>query len=659
MQLKGFTYVLIALFVIIGTSGFSQERRLKKADAFYEAGEYFKSVDMYKRAMKKMTGRKEKTPIYFKIGNAYYLAGDYRKARTYLRRASKYDPANREAWVKEAEILRMSEKYDEALEVYREYLETNGSDSIVELLIESVELTQEWLSVPTRFKVEAVRDFNTRDDDFTPSVVEKDGFDHIFFASNRKGVTGKKKSGITGERFNDIFVSKMNRQGEWSDPEMLDSLNSEFDEGAPHLTDGGAKMLFTSCQKEKGKPLGCQIYEITKNGTEWLNPERVAIVGDSISVGHPSISPDGNRMYFSARMTGGFGGADIWYVEKEDGAWSKPKNAGPTVNTVSDELFPFVRADSTLYFSSDRLPSMGGLDLYKATPDGKYRYIVENMKHPFSSPGNDFGIYYYANEDKGYFTSDRSGSKGEDIYYFEKPPLKFDMEGFVKDADTEEVVDSAVIQLIGSDGTMFTDTSDIYEGYFNFNLKPHTDYVFVVNKPGYFNGKARFSTDTVLFNKTFRFDIMLETYNKTFEIPNIEFEFGSKELTELAKHSLDSLTNVLNDNPNIVVELAAHTDMIGSDENNMKLSKERADAVRNYLISRGILPGRLTTVGYGESRPIEIEEDHDQYEWLKQGDILSPEYVEKLTKEQQEVANQLNRRTELRVVAHDFVPSLD
>ncbi len=659
MQLKKITYILLVFSLLISVSGFAQERRLKKADALYEGEEYFRSVDMYKRAMKKLTGRKEKTPIYFKIGNAYYMAGDYRKARTYLRRAAKYDPTNREAWIKEAEILRMTEKYDEALAVYNEYIEKNGQDSIISLLIESVKLTQEWLATPTRYQVEPVKEFNTRDNDFTPNVVEKDGFDHIYFASNRKGVTGKKKSGITGERFNDIFVSKMNRQREWSDPERIDSLNSEFDEGAPYLTDAGARMLFTSCQMEKGKPLGCQIYTITKNGTEWLNPERVEIVGDSISVGHPSLSPDGNRMYFSARMTGGFGGADIWYVEQEGGSWSRPKNLGPSVNTPKDELFPFVRADSTIYFSSDRLPSMGGLDLYKATPDGKYRYAVENMKHPFSSPGNDFGMYYYATEEKGYFTSDRSGSKSEDIYYFEKPPLKFDLEGFVKDGETMEVIDSAVVHLIGSDGTMFTDTSDVYEGYFNFNLKPHTEYVFVVNKEGYFNGKARFSTDTVIFSKTFSYEVLLETYNKTFEIPNIEFEFGSKELTSLAKHSLDSLIQVLNDNPNIVVELAAHTDMIGSDENNQRLSDERAKAVREYLISRGILAGRLTTVGYGESRPIEIEKDHPVYDWLQAGDILTSEYVEKLTDEQQKIANQLNRRTELRVVAHDFVPSLD
>ena len=659
MQLRLLKYSVFLLLMLFSVSGFSQERRLKKADAFYEAGEYYESINLYKRVLKKMTGRNEKSPVYYKIGNAYYLGGDYRKARTYLKRAAKYDPQNRDAWIKEAEILRMSEKYDEALLVYEEYIKQNGPDTLINALKESVVLSLEWMEAPTRYKVEPVRDFNSRDNDFTPFVVEKDGFDHIYFASNRKGITGKKKSGITGQRYNDILVSKMNRQGEWSEPEVIDSLNSEYDEGAPFLTDAGAKMYYTSCQQEKGKPIGCQIYIISKTGTDWLNPERMNIVGDSVSVGHPAFSPDGNRMYFSARKTGGFGGADIWYVEKEDGAWSGPKNLGPSVNTANDEMFPFVRSDSTLYFASDRLPSMGGLDLFVAVPDGKYSYKVENMKYPFSSAGNDFGIYYYSDADKGYFTSDRKGSKGEDIYFFEKPPLKFALEGYVKDKETLSVVDSAVIQLIGSDGTMFADTSDVNDGFFDFNLKSNTDYVFVVSKPGYFNGKARFTTDTFYYDHLFEFEILLETYNKTFEIPNIEFEFGSKELTALAKHSLDSLTQVLNDNPNIVVELSAHTDMIGTEENNMQLSDERAKAVKNYLISKGILEGRLTTVGYGESRPIEIQEDHPVYEWLREGDILTPEYIEKLSKDKQEIANQLNRRTELRVIAHDFVPSLD
>lgn len=637
----------------------AQERRLKKANAIYEAGEYHRSVEAFKSVLDKLSSREQRAPVYFKMGNAYYLAGNYRLARTYLHRTTRYDEANREAFLKLGEVYRITDKYEDALEVYNEYQEINGKDSVFEKKIEATKLAMEWKDIKTRFKVNTVRDFNTRDDDFTPSVVEKDGYDHVYFASNRKGVTGKDKSDITGNRFSDIFVSKKNRKGEWDDPKSLDSLNSPYDEGSPHLMEGGSQMYFTSCQSEKGEKLGCQIYQISKSGTEWLNPERVPLVPDSVSVGHPTVTPDGNRMYFAARKTGGYGGADIWYVEKEDGDWGEPKNIGADINTPRNEMFPYIRDDSTLFFASNQHPSMGGLDLFKAKRVSRYGWEVENMKPPFSSPGNDFGIYYYKNKEKGYFTSDRSGAKGEDIFYFEKPPLEFALEGFVTDKDTEEVIDSAVVHLIGSDGTMFTDTTDAESGYFSFELKSKTDYVYVIHKDGYFNGKARITTDTLYYDYTFEHHVQLENYRKTFEIPNIEFEFASFDLTDAAKHSLDSVVNLLNDNPNLVVELSAHTDMIGTEEDNLELSKKRADAVADYLVSKGIAESRLETKGFGESQPIVIEDEHQKYDWLEEGDVLTPEFVEELTEEQQEIANQMNRRTEFRVIKNDYIPSLD
>jgi peptidoglycan-associated lipoprotein len=645
--------------MVISHDATAQERRLKRANAIYEAGEYNRAVEAYKSVLDKLHSRKEKTIVYYKMGNAYYLSGNYRLARTYLHRVIRYDEKNRDAYLQLGEVYRISDKYEDALEVYDEYEEINGKDSVFQKKIEATKLAMEWKDIKTRFKVKAVRDFNTRENDFTPSVVEKEGYDHVYFASNRKGVTGKKNSEITGNRFSDLFVSKKNRKGEWDDPEPLDSLNSPYDEGAPCLLSDGAMMYFTSCQVEKNKKKGCQIYKVSKSGTEWINPERVPIVPDTVSVGHPSITPDQNRLYFASRKQGGYGGSDIWFVEQEEGSWSAPKNAGPEINSPYDELFPYVRDDSTLFFASQQHPSMGGLDLFKAKKISRYRWKVENMKPPFSSPGNDFGIYYYKNDDKGYFTSDRSGAKGEDIFYFEKPPLEFAMEGFVTDVDTEAVIDSAVVHLIGSDGTMFTDTTDAETGYFSFDLKPNTEYVYVVHKDGYFNGKDRITTDTLYYDYTFEHHVQLENYRKTFDIPNIEFEFASFDLTDMAKHSLDSVVKLLNNNPNLVVELSAHTDMVGTDENNMELSKKRADAVAAYLISRGISENRLETKGFGESQPIVVEDQHEDYDWLEKGDVLKPEFVEELTEEQQEIANQMNRRTEFRVIKNDYNPVLD
>ncbi len=660
MSLRYIKYVFIALILVQSLPSNAQEKRIEKADAIYEAGEYHRAIDRYKRVLKKLTTRDERAPFYYKLGNSYFMSGNIRRARTYLRRASKYDEANRDAWLKLGEVYRRMDKYEDALETYREYIQINGQDSVIQKMIESTELAMEWKDIQTRFQVNEMRDFNTRDDDFAPGVIEKDGFDHVFFASTRKGVAGKRKSDITGERFSDLFVSKKDRKGRWSEPEKLDSLNSEFDDGAPEMFGNGSSMLFTSCQKEKGIKKGCQIFKISKSGNDWMNPERVPLVPDSVSVGHPTLSPDGNRMYFSSRKDGGFGGADIWYVEKEDGSWSRPKNLGPTVNTPNDELFPYMRNDTSLYFSSNRQPSMGGLDLFVATKKSSYKWKVDNMKPPFSSPGNDYGIYYYKNKEKGFFTSDRPGAKGDDIYSFEKPPLKFALEGFVSDKDTEEPIDSAVVHLIGSDGTMFTDTTDAVDGFFSFSLKSNTEYVYVVHKDGYFNGKSRFTTDTLYYDYTFTHEVELETYNKTFEIPNIEFEFASFDLTGKAKHSLDSLVGILNDNPNLVIELTAHTDMVGSEENNIELSQKRAQAVAEYLQEQGIPEGRMSTRGKGESEPIVVDENEaTEYDWLEPGDELTPEFIESLPEEQQDIANQRNRRTELRVIANDYIPILD
>lgn len=651
-------YGLVVLLVLFSLESFSQSKRLEKANEIFEAGEYYRAIKPYKRAMKKLRSREERAKVYYKIGICYYNIGNYRRARTYLRRVPRYDEDNKDSYFLLADVYKLLDKYDLALEVYQDYKTKFSDDSIADLEIQSCELALKWLEEPTRFKVNDVRDFNTRENDFAPFIVEKDGFDHIYFSSNRKDVKGSKKSDITGQKFSDLFVSKMNRQKEWSEPVGLDSLNTDYDEGTPSLNSAGATMYYTSCQVVKNKKMGCHIYKASKSQGEFMNPEMMSLVSDSMSAGHPRISPDGETMFFAARKTGGFGNSDLWYCEKSEDGWGRARNMGLEINTPGEEMFPFIRADSTLFFASDRYPSMGGLDIFKAKKDSTGHWLVENMKPPFNSSGNDFGIYYYSNAEKGYFTSDRKGSKGEDIYYFEKPPLVFALEGEVQNME-EEALGGAIVRLIGSDGTMFTDTADQRDGYFDFDLKENTDYVFLVTHPGYFNGKGRLTTDTLKSDYIFERIVKMESTNQTFEIPNITYEFGKWKLTDEAKYSLDSLVSLLNDNPTLVIELASHTDMVGSDESNKELSEKRANSVVEYLSKNGIPKGRLQTVGYGESRPKEMAEDHPEYDWLREGDILDEEFINSLSEEQQEIANRLNRRTEFRVVATDYEPSLD
>lgn len=654
---------LLVLFSVCASLSNAQEKdkRLRKADESFEKEEFYKSIQEYTAVLKKTKNKKQKNEIYFKIAEAYFQIFDYKKARSNFKRTLKDVEFEYFSKIRLAEIEIQEGNFDEAVSIYKDILEKYPNDSTAMKGIESSNLAIEWIKEPTRFNIELAKHLNTKDNDFSPSVDEKDGYDHIYFTSNRKEAKGKKNSQITGAKHSDLFLTKFDKKRAWSKPESLDSLNTNYDDGTPCVFDNGRKFYYTTCLIERGKNMGCQIYEAQKVDGIWMNPVKLEIVADSTSIGHPAVSPDGNILYFSARIEGGYGGADIWYSEKTSKGWGKPKNLGPEINSSGDEMFPFMRADGTLYYSSTKHPTMGGLDIFYAYQDDKGKWHSGNMKPPFNSNGNDFGIYYYAKEDKGYFTSDRKGTKGEDIYYFEKQPLNFELTGIVKDKDNLNIIDSCIITLFGSDGSMFKDSVLIKDKKekFNFKLKPKTDYVFVVTKNNYFNGKSRLTTDSLEFSKTFNYEILLESFDKTFEIPNIEFEFGRWELSESSKHNLDSLVLIMNDNPYIIIELSAHTDMIGSEEANMVLSQKRANSVMEYFRQKGVPQGRLIAVGYGKSKPKVITQVDFRYPFLPKGTILSEEFILELSPEQQVVANQQNRRIEMKVVANDYMPDLD
>ncbi|MDD3741969.1 MAG: OmpA family protein [Bacteroidales bacterium] len=656
---KYISFLLVLLLMVISLS--AQEKKIKRADEIFEAGEYFRAIQEYNAVMKKLENKNQKNEIYFKIGECYFMIGDYKKARSNYKKTAKVRDFEFVSKIRLAEIEIQEGTYEDALLLYNEALEISPNDSIALKGIESANMAINWLTEPTRYKAEKAKHLNSRRNDFSPSVDEKSGYDHIYFSSTRDEAKGKRTSGITGEKFSDLFITKFDRKQEWTDALPIDSLNTEFDEGSPCIFSDGMKFYYTSCRAEKGKKVGCQIYEAQKVDGEWMNPARLDIVPDTVSIGHPTVSPDGNIVYFSARMQGGYGGADIWYYDFSGGDGNRPKNMGPAINSAGDELFPFMRADGTFFYSSTKHPTMGGLDIFIAQQNEKGRWESENMKPPFSSNSNDFGIYYYSNEDKGYFTSDRKGSKQEDIYFFVKPPLDFKLTGIAKDKDQLTVIDSCVVMLFGSDGSIFRDTTSVSgkEGKFNFKLRPKTDYVFVVTKDGYFNGKSRFTTDSLEFDKVFEYEILLESLNKTFEIPNIEFEFGKWELTEPSKRVLDSIVRIMTDNPYLIIELSAHTDMIGTDEANMELSQKRANSVTTYFSSKGIPEGRLVAVGYGESRPKVINKTDLRYAFLPSGTVLDEDFVNSLPPEQQVVANQQNRRIEMKVISNDYIPSLD
>jgi len=557
-----------------------------------------------------------------------------------------------------AEVLRANGKYEEAISNYNQYLNLVPNDQRALNGIESCKTVEEWIKNPTRYHVNNLKDINSPSSDFAATYAGvRDN--EIFFTSSRKGATGKKKNPITGEYYADIFRASFNLQkNKWDKPQPLDvtqQINTFDEDGAASFSSDGTVMYFTRCRYDKDKEKGAEIYTSTLLSGVWSRPERVEIGRDTLMVAHPSVSKDGKTIYFVSDRPGGYGNKDIWMAEKTgSGTWGKPVNLGKEINTAGDEMFPYIRENGELYFASNSHPGLGGLDIFKAVKDKDGRWKIENMKSPINSAGDDFAISFYPGEERGLFSSNREGSKGDDIYSFNLPPKTYSIAGNVYNKENGTRVDGASVRLIGTDGTMMRIKAE--SGKFQFKLKPDVEYVVAAYKKGFLNAKATASTMGLEEGKEFDLRFDLVPVDKPVNIDNIYYEFGKWDLLPESRNSLDSLAELLTLNPTIVIELMAHTDCIGDDASNSSLSQKRAQSVVYYLISKGIQTGRLVAKGYGETAPkIVTKKLAQKYPFLKQGQELSCTYIESLKeKSQQEICHQINRRTEFKVISSDY-----
>jgi len=650
-----------ALFILLLINGCSSQSKLaKKANVAYEDGEYFKAIDLYERAIEKTKNKVKLAERTFRLAECYRLVNNSRKAESTYRKADRKKYPDPIAVFWEADQTRENGDFDDARSVYEEYLSKRPNDERAKIGFDACSLATIWLENPTRYIVENIKDINSKQDDFCPAIASADG-NTIYFTSTRENETTKKISGITGQIFSDVFEARLDRQGEWSDATPLQdtSINSAFDDGAVSMTADRGGMYFTSCKKEPAKILGCQIFSIEEKGGEWAGLKLVPIVPDSISVGHPSISADGLTLYFSSRMQGGMGGSDIWYVERSStsDSWGTPINAGPAINTIGDEMFPFIREDGNLYFSSDYWLGMGGLDIFRAIKDETGFWQVNNMLYPINSEKDDFGIVFDGSLEKGFFTSARKGRGGDDIYSFFLPELEFYVEGKIVDKSSEEPIANATIKLYGSDGSL-KETTSRPDGSYKIKLQQYTDYIVLGSADKYLKKKVRVSTRNLTDNETFTEDIALVSTQKPVEIPNVFYGFGEYHLNDESKKALDELILLLQDNPNITIELGSHTDMIGDSVKNMKLSLKRAESVISYIKEKGYDPDRLHAKGYGENSPVVLTEKLAELDSaFVVGEVLNEEFISSLTTEEaKEKANQINRRTELRILSTNYIP---
>lgn len=658
---KKLLFILFALLLGIAQPLEAQRRNpAKNADIAFERGQYNVAIDRYKKALKKTKKKKfeeERMRITYQLGECYRLTENTRMAATQYKRVMKSEfPKNNPIfYLHYGDVLKRNEKYDDAIAMYNTYTELVPDDPRGKRAADDIVKIKEWLEYPSKYEVTKVKALNSKASDFGVAWISN-SFNDIIFTSTREGGIAKEKDGITGQHFADIYYSRQDKKGVWDKPELIDEeggLNSKGSEGTPFFTQSFSDVYFTRCPNEKKRQSGAQIMKAKRTGTSFSEPVVVEIAGvDSLEVvGHPTLNSDESIMYFAADRRGGFGGKDIWMTIKgEDGKFGRPFNLGEVVNTPGDEMFPFMRNDSTLYFASDGHGGMGGLDIFMTTVDtaGVWSEPV-NLRYPINSTGNDFGIIFHPTEERGFFASNRGSRNGmdDDIYYFMEPPIVLTVNGTIKDENSLQYVGGANVSIIGTDGTK-ANTLSSDKGTFQFNegtLHVGNIYILTIEKNNYFTKTDTINTIGLEFSRDYTpaYEIAMIPSGSVV-LPEIQYELGKWDLQPQFEDSLQGLIEILQLNPNITVELGSHTDNRGSEASNDILSQKRAQSVCDYLVIRGIDPLRLTAKGYGERVPRTVD-----------GKKLTEEYINSLpTEEQKERAHQLNRRTEFKVLSRDF-----
>ena len=582
------------------------------------------------------------------------MINNYRAEQAY-QNAIRYKYADSIVYLRYAQVLHRTGKYGDAFKNYNIYLKKDSASEIAQNGIIACQQIAKWKTLPAPYIVKRADIFNVRmTDNFSPALINSDA-DALAFTSSRqfnKKVVMKNNT-ITGLPNNNIYMSRKNAAGKWEKPDLLspeiNTLNE--DEGVCSFSEDGKIMYFTRARQVQDHEIGTEIYSSNRAGGTWSTPQKIKIFADStVSVAHPAMAPDGQTLYFVSNAKNGLGGKDIWKAKLENGVCKFIENLGLEINTTGDEMFPTVRADGTLYFSSNGLPGYGGLDIFKATPKKDGGWVVVNMGAPINSPSDDFGMTFAGKSEKGFFSSNRNDNKGYDaIWSFELPELAYSLEGKVVD-EKGNVIPDATIRLVTNVG-LNARVQSKKDGTYRIKLDKNMDCVMMASARGYLNQGNKLSTQGLTSSKTFTVDFQLSAISKPIQIENIFYEFGKWDLTPASESGLQVLVKILKDNPNITIEVSANTDMVGSNTSNKILSEKRAKSVLDYLITSGIAPDRLTSVGYGEEKPVVVDADlAAKHPFLKENDVLDENYVLKLTPEQQEIANKINRRTEFRVV---------
>lgn len=631
--------------------------KLSVADGQMARGEYYDASRTYRKIynrLKKKSERPLRGEVAFKMGRCYSSLGMNARASVAYRNALRYDYPDSTTLLYLGRSLHAEGKYALAADAYSSYLALSPADSVCALNgLAGCRLAASLKEHPTRYVVRNAKIFNSRRSEFAPMFLDRSG-DVLYFTTTNERVTGTLRSEITGMKRSDLWMARKNERGEWMRAEPAEGdINTAHDEGIVSFSPDGHTMYLTRARREQDADTGVEICTSQRSDARWSAPVRLDVSADTLSsYGHPAVSPDGTWLYFTSDRPGGYGGKDLWRVSLKERA-SVPENLGDFINTPGDEMFPYVRDDSVLYFASNGHAGLGGLDIFRAEMQPSGSWLVTNMGVPVNSSADDFGITFGYGE-SGFFSSNRGDSRGYDhLYSFMLPDLKIEIGGIVEDLDGYPV-DGALIRIVGDDGSIRKSRSKP-DGTFSFPLQRGVSYVMMAGAAGYLNAKQEFMSGVEEEDARYEVNFTLASIDKPNVIDNIFYDFDKATLRPESRAALDSMAQVLRDNPRVSIELSAHTDRKGTEAYNIDLSMRRARSVIDYLVAAGIDSVRLTPHGYGKSRPKTVTPRlAKEYPQFAEGTVLDEEFIEQLPDADREIADQINRRTEFKVLSIDY-----
>ena len=640
----------------------------KKALKAYELGEFQKTIDYYSIILEK--NQLDPDANYY-TAEAYRRSNRPKEAEEYYRKALSAGIRNDTIRLNYAYSLKSNSKYDEAKIELQKVLNSNISEEIRKrVLLEEENLNELDVISETLnyYRVKNLEEINTSKTEYSP--VYKDGF--LYFTSNREN---DKIYAATGAGYTNLYQVKT--EGAIIDPNTVTPLSEaintfNINEGTITFSPDGKTMIFARGNgKKKKSGYDVDLYMSRSRNGQWTAPTMLGTaVNDPLTwESTPAFSSDGRTLYFASDRPGGFGGIDLYSVRMTSrGRFSNAKNLGPEINTPGDELFPFISDDGNLYFSSDGHPGFGGLDIFVVNRNSGL-LKVKNLGYPMNSSADDFGIYFFK-ADRGFFASNRDGGKGnDDIYTFlnQDPDLKivnYYLAGTTMTPDKDGnlvILPNTTVKLLDFYGEVLDETETSKDGKFNFRVFEHERYTLIGEKktrtesflttrlPFTTVGRAVDRSTLIPLVTDITFDTVMvmekQEMNKVFVLDNIYYDLDRWEIRPDAAIELDKLVLLLQDNPEIKIELSSHTDSRQSDAYNNKLSDRRARSAVEYLVQQGIDQKRLVARGYGESKPFKIKDAKGNEIILTENYIESFEDVDK-----REELHQLNRRTEFKIL---------